>query len=161
MASKDSGSSNPQAEEFSRRLREAMAQRAKKISPTALEREFNLRYRGPPITVHSARKWLLGLSVPTQDKLLVLANWLDVSEEWLRWGEGADMSSRLDTGGGITPQVARQKRAAYAQEERSLIQDWRLLDTRNRQIVTSIMEVLLRDQRMQRDATRKKDAPAA
>ena len=29
----------------------------------------------------------MGLAVPKLDKLQVLARWLDVSEEWLRWGE--------------------------------------------------------------------------
>lgn len=140
-----------QASGFALRLREALQQRGKKPSPTALEREFNLRYRGQPITMHAARKWLLGLALPTQDKLEVLARWLDVSIDWLRWGSDADGATRARTSSGHdsahSSALARQSRAAYAvQEESSLLQDWRLLEPRNQQLVQSIIELLLRNQ---------------
>lgn len=63
-------------------------------SPTALARFFNSRYEGQPITVHAARKWLVGEAIPTQEKLRVLAHWLDVPVEWLRFGgQSAENSS--------------------------------------------------------------------
>lgn len=140
-----------QAKGFALRLREALQQRGKKPSPTALAREFNLRYRGQPITMHAARKWLLGLTLPTQDKLEVLARWLDVSIDWLRWGSDPDGTTRERTSSGHDPAtssaLARQSRAAYTvQEESSLLQDWRLLEPRNQQLVKSIIELLLRNQ---------------
>lgn len=55
-------------------------------SPTQLAREFNIRFDGRPITVHAARKWLVGEAIPTQEKLRTLANWLGVPAEWLRFG---------------------------------------------------------------------------
>lgn len=144
-----------QAEGFALRLREALQQRGRKPSPTALEREFNLRYRGQPISMHAARKWLLGLTMPTQDKLEVLARWLDVPIDWLRWGGDLDGTTRGQTSSGhgpaIPPALARQNRAAYTvREESSLLQDWRLLEPRNQQLVKSIMELLLRDQHLAR-----------
>ncbi len=144
-----------QAEGFALRLREALQQKGKKPSPTALEREFNLRYRGQPITMHAARKWLLGLALPTQDKLEVLARWLDVSIDWLRWGSDPDATTRERTSSGHDPAtwsaLARQSRATYAaQEESSLLQDWRLLEPRNQQLARSIIELLLRDQHQSR-----------
>jgi hypothetical protein len=48
--------------------------------------EFNLRYWGKSITPHTARNWLLGKSLPMQDKLRVLAEWLQVSPDELRYG---------------------------------------------------------------------------
>ena len=48
--------------------------------------EFNLRYWGRSISVHAARNWLLGVSLPRQDKLRVLAEWLRVSPEALLLG---------------------------------------------------------------------------
>jgi transcriptional regulator with XRE-family HTH domain len=48
--------------------------------------EFNLRYWGRSITPHTARNWLMGNSLPTQDKLRVLAEWLQVSPDELRFG---------------------------------------------------------------------------
>lgn len=144
-----------QAKGFSLRLREALEQRGKKPSPTTLEREFNLRYRGQPITMHAARKWLHGLALPTQDKLEVLARWLDVPIDWLRWGSNLDATAMGRSSAGHTtgasPMLARQNLAAYTvQEESSLLQDWRLLDSRNQQLVRSIIELLLRDQRQSR-----------
>jgi hypothetical protein len=155
MATQLAQGTEDQAEGFALRLDQALRQRGRKPGPTALEREFNLRYRGPPISVHAARKWLRGLAVPTQDKLQVLARWLDVSEEWLRWGHEPDgMSSRVHTGH-HTPPTASQRRASYLQDDLSLQQDWRLLDARNQALVKSIIEVLLRDQRAQQDAGRR------
>lgn len=59
-------------------------------SPTWLAREFNRRYAGNPVTAHGVRKWLQGDAIPSQDKLRVLASWLAVSPEWLRYGELPD-----------------------------------------------------------------------
>ncbi|WP_234085565.1 hypothetical protein [Azonexus sp. R2A-61] len=58
--------------------------------PTDLAREFNRRYAGGPISMHAARKWLLGEAIPAQDKLLTLANWLQVAPEWLRFGQAGE-----------------------------------------------------------------------
>ncbi len=58
-------------------------------SPTVLAREFNFRFAGRPVTIHAARKWLVGESIPTQDKLRILAQWLGVTAEWLRFGDAA------------------------------------------------------------------------
>jgi transcriptional regulator with XRE-family HTH domain len=73
-------------------------------SPTQLAREFNIRFAGRPITVHAARKWLVGEAIPTQEKLRTLAQWLGVPAEWLRFGgddaqtmAGGDPASRFDS----------------------------------------------------------------
>ena len=78
-------------EEFSQRLQQALANAAySPDSPTQLAREFNVRFVGRPITVHAARKWLVGEAIPTQEKLRTLAQWLGVPAEWLRFGASAD-----------------------------------------------------------------------
>ncbi len=80
---------------FSQRLRGALARVGDDgSSPTRLAREFNRRYPGEPITLHSARKWLLGESMPAQDKVRVLAEWLGVSAEWLRYGGSNELAAR-------------------------------------------------------------------
>jgi len=75
-------------EGFRDRLQQALrdAQYAE-VGPTQLAREFNIRFKGPSITVHAARKWLVGESIPTQEKLRALAQWLGVTTEWLRFGD--------------------------------------------------------------------------
>lgn len=79
--------SNSEREGFSRRLQLALRSAAySSDSPTQLAREFNIRFDGRAVTVHAARKWLVGESIPTQEKIRVLANWLGVTADWLRFG---------------------------------------------------------------------------
>ncbi len=75
-----------QQQHFSNRLREVMRERSYPIhSPTFLMREFNRHSASAKITVHAARKWLIGEAIPTQEKLLVLSRWLGIAPEWLRF----------------------------------------------------------------------------
>ena len=74
----------PQA--FADRLRQALQGVGVRPSPTVVANEFNLRYWGRSITSHTARNWLLGKAIPTQDKLRVLADWLQVGPDTLRFG---------------------------------------------------------------------------
>ena len=63
-----------------------------RASPTLVANEFNLRYWGRSITSHTARNWLLGKAIPTQDKLRVLADWLQVTPDGLRFGSSRSIS---------------------------------------------------------------------
>jgi transcriptional regulator with XRE-family HTH domain len=72
---------------FAERLVQALKDNGHPLKAyTLLVRGFNRRSGMPAITVHAARKWLLGESIPTQARLAVLAAWLGVSAEWLRYG---------------------------------------------------------------------------
>ncbi|MDP2785308.1 MAG: hypothetical protein Q8O38_12040 [Sulfurimicrobium sp.] len=79
--------------EFAQRLREAMAVMGYDPKPAVLERELNLRYWGKAMTLHGVRRWLLGETLPSQDKLLVLAEWLRVQPQQLRYG--AEIETRV------------------------------------------------------------------
>jgi transcriptional regulator with XRE-family HTH domain len=57
-------------------------------SPTQIAREFNSRYPGSTVTAQTVRKWLFAEAIPTQAKLLLLAEWFEVSPQWLRFGTG-------------------------------------------------------------------------
>ena len=72
--------------QFADRLREAMRAAGYDPRPVVLEREFNTRYWGKPMTLHGVRRWLRGETLPTQEKLLVLAEWLSVPPQQLRFG---------------------------------------------------------------------------
>ena len=76
-----------ETEAFAQRLKRALEGSGVRASPTVVANEFNLRYWGRSITPHTARNWLLGKSIPTQDKLRVLADWLQVSPDELRFGQ--------------------------------------------------------------------------
>jgi hypothetical protein len=81
---------------FSRRLISSLEILDVKASPTILQREYNIRSNQPPITSHAACKWLMGEAIPTQDRLQVLADWLNVSPSWLRFGED-DINGKKNT----------------------------------------------------------------
>lgn len=57
-------------------------------SPTEIARILNRKLPQLSVTPQSVRKWLFAEAYPTQDKIIVLADWLGVSAQWLRFGEG-------------------------------------------------------------------------
>lgn len=72
---------------FSDRLRAAMQAQGLPARPTVVEREFNKRWPGQPVSPQAAWNWLNARAMPSQDKLQVLAEWLHVEPEVLRFGE--------------------------------------------------------------------------
>jgi len=102
-------------------------------SPTQLAREFNIRFEGRPITVHAARKWLVGEAIPTQEKLRTLAQWLGVPAEWLRFG-GADGRGGE---GGSAP-------ARFESADVKLVADLQRLDPHHQAIAREFIRMLLR-----------------
>lgn len=83
---------------FADRLRQSLKGVGIRPSPTLLANEFNLRYWGESITITTARNWLQGKSIPMQDKLRVLADWLHVSADELRFGTVAPTFKAQDSG---------------------------------------------------------------
>jgi transcriptional regulator with XRE-family HTH domain len=75
---------------FAQRLREAMERAGYPARPAVLERQYNLRCWDKPMTLHGVRRWLRGETLPNQEKLLVLAEWLRVSPQELRYGTEID-----------------------------------------------------------------------
>jgi transcriptional regulator with XRE-family HTH domain len=124
------------------RLVTSINQKNRTLSPTALAKDFNLRWRGAPVTVNATRKWLNGESIPTMDKLAVLANMLDISEDWLRWGEKSMNERRSNN-------YLREIQTAISSVqdlERALLQDYRLLSPVHKKLMNAMSEVLLTEQ---------------
>jgi transcriptional regulator with XRE-family HTH domain len=80
--------------EFAERLKQAMLAAGYEPRPGVLEKEFNMRHWGRPVSFQSASSWLKGACIPTQDKLQVLAEWLKVEPQILRFGEQSARSIR-------------------------------------------------------------------
>jgi len=78
--------------EFAQRLRDAMTQAGYAARPSVLEREFNTRYWGKPVTLQAVSRWLNGQALPAQDKLQTLAEWLKVEPQVLRFGAQVALS---------------------------------------------------------------------
>ena len=88
---------------FSKRLIWALEVLGVPNSATIVQREYNSRSNQPPVTTQAARKWLMGEAIPTQDRIQVLAKWLNVSASWLRFGEEIEDEKMSD----LTPQEWR------------------------------------------------------
>ena len=78
--------------EFTERLRAAMLEAGYVASPSVLEPEFNLRWPGKSISNQAAWGWLNNRSIPMQDKMKVLAEWLKVEPDVLRFGAAVRLS---------------------------------------------------------------------
>ena len=124
-------------ESFGERLQQALKNaHYSPDSPTRLAREFNIRFDGRPITVHAARKWLVGEAIPTQEKLRMIAHWLGVPAEWLRFGGAdGDSASHGETASGT---------ARFESADVKLIADLQRLDEHHRQIAREFIRMLVR-----------------
>jgi hypothetical protein len=118
------------SEKFAKRLRDAMQASGYAAKPAVLEREFNLRYTGRPMTLHGVRRWLLGESLPKQDKVLVLAEWLRVPPQQLRYG--VEIEQRIDA------QIARWDEGIPYQE-REVLEAFLNLPAPQRKIVREVI----------------------
>ena len=80
--------------EFAERLAVAMRSAGYEARASVLEREFNTRYWGRAVSYQAVARWLKGEAVPAQDKLEILAEWLKVEPQALRFGEHLVQSIR-------------------------------------------------------------------
>jgi transcriptional regulator with XRE-family HTH domain len=72
---------------FAERLELALRRRHGRVpGATELANRFNLRYPGEPVSAQTAHKWLTGRTIPTRDKLGIIADWLGVDLHWLHYG---------------------------------------------------------------------------
>ena len=122
-----------ETEAFAERLRRALDGCGVRQSPTLVANEFNLRYWGRSITPHTARNWLLGKSIPTQDKLRVLADWLQVSPDELRFGR---------SGGAVKAAVATVDPASLSMADREMVSRYLGLDVNDRKTVREVVTAL-------------------
>ena len=120
---------------FSKRLRESL-KRVQPVAegPAALAREFNLRYEGTPVTVQAVRKWVSGRALPSQDKVRALALWLEVSPQWLRYGEGETVPAR----------ALRQEPAAYRADASWVSKKYEALNDGHKKMIAELVMALLR-----------------
>ncbi|MBD3756335.1 MAG: transcriptional regulator [Gammaproteobacteria bacterium] len=127
-----------EAQMFSHRLKEAMQNHGYELRPIVIEREFNQRYWGKSISFQAARRWLHGEAVPTQDRLQVLAEWLNVDPHWLRFGEKLS--------GSLSEQRKRWD-AKMTPQERALVEKFMQLPIDKRKIIGEIIEAFAKQPR--------------
>lgn len=128
-------------EGFSSRLAQALAHANVARTVAALVAEYNLRADGAAVTPYAARKWLNGDSIPTQEKVHILARWLGVSASWLRFGDAEEASVQADLDVGPSPSTA----------ELTLLRDFNLLSEDERGLVLDFVELIGERRRLKKE----------
>jgi transcriptional regulator with XRE-family HTH domain len=119
-------------ERFAARLNQALAAaRYQPAGASRIAREFNLRFPEKAVTVHAVRKWIKGEAIPTQDKLVALAQWLGVRADWLRYDGGE-------------PAADTREPNEFSGEDVRLLRDFQRLGSERKHIVDQIIQVLLK-----------------
>lgn len=130
---------------FASRLKQALGRSPKRVSTaTDLSIQFNLRHPRESITVQAAQKWLNGTARPTADKIETLAEWLNVSAQWLRYGI-AEEKPAIER---KTKIVAGQSVGEINEDEYSLLAKLRLLSEHRRLLILDLVDQLSLDQDM-------------
>lgn len=115
-------------QKFAERLFIAIDSKGLKQSPTVIANLFNSKYEGRLITPHTARNWLLGKALPTQDKMVCLAKLLDTSPEQLRFGRSSEKTLMADFDG-VQTEVANvdqqffKRYLALTETQRRVVRD--------------------------------------
>ena len=86
------------------------------------------------MTVQAVRKWMTGKALPSQDKVRALALWLDVSPQWLRFGEPEGGPGR----------ALRQESAAYRVDASWLSRKYEALSDPHKRMIVELVIALLR-----------------
>ena len=118
--------------EFAARLEQAMTAKSIKHSPTVLAKLFNSEFDGRAVTVHTARNWMLGFSMPTHDKLACLAKLLDTSAEQLRYGRHSEKT--------LTIQNADGSEAELTGSQQQLVRKYISLSTSQQKLVYDLVD---------------------
>ena len=118
--------------EFAARLEGAMAAKSIKHSPTVLANLFNSVFDGRAVTPHTARNWILGKSLPTQDKMVVLSKLLDTSAEQLRYGRHSEKTLMISNADGSETELTGS--------QQQLVRKYILLTASQQKLVSDLVD---------------------
>ncbi len=119
--------------EFAARLRAALEAKGIEASAAVVEKRFNSRFEGTPVTAQAVSGWLNGKSIPKQDKLRVLAAMVGMAPHELQFGG----RHRVGDAGAEWPQ-------ALATPDRSMIDAYLSLSVAQRRLVRELVAALAR-----------------
>ena len=118
--------------EFAARLEQAMTVKTIKHSPTVLAKLFNTEFDGKAVTIHTVRNWTLGLSMPTQEKLVVLAELLDTSAEQLRYGRHSEKTLMISNADGSETELTAS--------QQQLVRKYIMLSASQQRLVNDLVD---------------------
>lgn len=116
--------------QFSEALKVAMTAKGYPAKASVLEREFNLKHYGKPITLHGVAKWLRGESLPSHDKVITLAKWLEIEPSELIYG--FEVKKEID-------ESKRRWQHAIGYQEREVFEAFLNLPAPQRKIVREVI----------------------
>ena len=119
-------------QQFADRLIKALEAAGYEAKPAVLEREFNLRYLGTPMTLHGVRRWLLGETLPSPDKVGLLESWLKVKFPQVRPVQAPRRMVREEG-------AKSEWQAAVPQQERELVETFLALPLQQRKIIREVI----------------------
>lgn len=132
-----STTSDEERAQFTERLISAVVAAGYEPAATALARAFNAHINTPLITAHAVRRWLLGTGIPTQGNIQVLAHFLNVNAEWLRFGESGNPLQWSSSSGDVT---------SVSREVAMIVIDFKMLDVESKQLFKKTLAALLERQ---------------
>ena len=118
--------------EFAARLEQAMSAKSIRHSSTILTNLFNAEFDGKPVTIPTVSNWMHGLTIPTQDKLLVLAKLLDTSAEQLRYGRYSEKTLMISNADGSETELTAS--------QQQLVRKYIMLSARQQRLVNDLVD---------------------
>jgi len=119
-------------QDFKERLAHAMQVSAIPSSPSSLTRHFNAHSTDVKISVPGARRWVYGQNFPGEPRLGILAEMLNVSPHWLRFGDK------------LQPTISGK--FTGVPESVLLLNDLASLDDKSKELVRNLVALLLNQQ---------------
>jgi hypothetical protein len=105
---------------FAKRLTAALIKRNVEPSPALVASAFNKHSKVTTLKPHTVRKWLLGISQPRTEMLLLLAEWLNLQPQDLLTGnqESKDLMNKASFEFDFTDQEVISKYLAMTVKEK-------------------------------------------
>ena len=120
--------------EFAARLEQAMSAKSIRRSSTVLANLFNAEFDGKAVTIPTVSNWMHGLTIPTQDRLLVLAELLDTSAEHLRFGRNSEKT--------LTIQNADGSETELTASQQRLVRKYIMLSASQQRLIGELVDVI-------------------
>jgi transcriptional regulator with XRE-family HTH domain len=105
---------------FAKRLCEALQKKNVDLSPVAVANSFNKQSQVTTLKPHTVRKWLLGITQPRTEMLLLLAEWLNLEPQDLLTDKQApkDLKNKVSFEFDFTDQEVISKYLAMTVKEK-------------------------------------------
>lgn len=117
--------------EFAKRLRAALREAGIEASAAVLEKRFNSRYGGTPVTAQAISQWLNGRVMPRQDKIRTLAGIVGLDPQALQYG----MPNR-------TGEARQEWGAGLGAQDRAMVDGYLTLPAPQRKLVRELVATL-------------------